>query len=525
MYLIPFLPNAITDYEVVTDLDQSFYNAVLITSVTVEGEQGTVRLKLLDPSGKEISEKESSPAKPIEINVSSPQLWSAESPSLYTLFISYGNRVIRQKVGFRRVEQKGSNFVVNGKAITFYGVNRHEHHYLYGRAVPYEFMKQDLLLMKQHNVNALRTSHQPNPPALYDLCDELGLYVIAEADLECHGFASVEALTFDDPTLSGRELQEAVYKKAAKWTTDNPKWREAYVDRAVQLVERYKNHASIVFWSLGNEAFYGSNMAAMYHWIKNRDPTRLIHYEGDREGATTDLYSTMYYSIEEMLELTDSHPDRALIQCEYGHAMGNGPGGLKEYIELYRNEPRIQGGFIWEWCNHGLLTKQNGTSFYAYGGDFGDEPNDADFVMDGLIYSDHTPTPGLAEYKKAIEPVTVTRNGDELEIQNHYDFIDLSHLSCTWKVVGESGSSEPVALELPSIAAGTTKSIPIPAYTTNKSREAWLELNFALKNATAWVKQGHEAAWTQIQIKSDSPAQSSAPKAALLAQQKEDRLS
>lgn len=171
-----------------------------------------------------------------------------------------------------------------------------------------------------------------------------------------------------------------------------------------------------------------------------------------------------------------------------------------------------------------FLTEQNGTSLFAYGGDFGDEPHDADFGMDGMIYSDHTPTPGLAEYKKAIEPVTVTRNGDELDIQNHYDFIDLSHLSCTWKVVGESGSGEPVALELPSIPADTAKSIPIPAYTTNKPREAWLEPNFALKNATAWAKQGHEVAWSQLQVKSDSPAQSPAPKAALLAQQKEGRL-
>ncbi|KAI9037127.1 putative beta-galactosidase [Aspergillus affinis] len=521
LYLVPFLPNTITDYEVTTDLDKSLSNAVLKTSVTVEGDHGTLRLKLLDPSGKQIAEKEDSPAKPLEIYVSSPQLWSAETPSLYTLFISYGDRVIRQRVGFRRVEQKGSNFVVNDKAITFYGVNRHEHHHLFGRAVPYESLKHDLLLMKQHNINAVRTSHQPNPPALYDLCDELGLYVIAEADLECHGFNSVESLIFEDDTLTGKDRQEAVYKKAAKWTTDNPEWREAYVDRAVQLVERYKNHASIVFWSLGNECFYGSNMAAMYHWVKKRDPTRLIHYEGDREGTTTDLYSTMYYSIEEMLDKTNNYTDRALIQCEYGHAMGNGPGGLKEYVELYRREPRIQGGFIWEWCNHGLLTEQNGTQFYAYGGDFGDEPNDADFIMDGLTYSDHTPTPGLTEYKKIIEPVTVTRKGDELQIQNHYDFINLSHLSCTWKVVGETGSSEPVALELPSIPAGTIKSIPIPAYKTNKSREAWLELNFVLKNGTSWAEKGHEVAWAQIQVKSQSPPQSPAPqKAALLAQQK-----
>ncbi|PLB53322.1 hypothetical protein P170DRAFT_454429 [Aspergillus steynii IBT 23096] len=525
VYLVPFLPNTITDYEVHTDLDKSFSNAVLNTSVTVEGEHGTLRLRLLDPSGEQIAEKEGSPANPLEINVSSPQLWSAETPSLYTLFISYGNRVIRQKVGFRRIEQKGSNFVVNDKAIMFYGVNRHEHHYLHGRAVPYDFMKQDLLLMKEHNINAIRTSHYPNTPAFYDLCDELGFYVITEADLECHGFNSVESLIFDDPTLEGLERQGAVYKKASKWTTDNPEWRDAYVDRAVQVVERYKNHASIVFWSLGNECFYGSNMAAMYHWVKKRDPSRLVHYEGDWEGITTDLYSTMYYTIEEMIEKTNNYSDKAYIQCEYGHAMGNGPGGLKEYVDLFRREPRIQGGFIWEWNNHGLLTEQNGTTFYAYGGDFGDEPNDADFIMDGLTYSDHTPTPGLTEYKKIIEPVTVTHNGSQLSIKNHYDFIDLSHLSASWKVVDDTGSSDPVALELPKIPAGTIKTIPIPEYKANGSRDTWLELNFVLKNDTAWAKKGHEVAWAQIQVKkSQPPPQSPASKVALLAQQKEGHL-
>ncbi|GES58627.1 beta-galactosidase [Aspergillus terreus] len=501
VYLVPFLPDTITDYTTMVDLDDDFMTGTLRTSIKVQGRPGLFQLKLIGGHGQVIEEKEGPCEECLSITVSQPKLWSAEAPNLYELFISYQGRVIRQRIGFRRIEQKGANFLVNGKPIIFYGVNRHEHHPLHGRAVPYETLKADLHLMKQHNINAVRTCHQPNVPEFYDLCDELGLYVIAEADLECHGFDPIERIKIDDPTLSGHSLQELVYKIANKWTTDNPDWRDAYVDRAIQLVERYKNHASIVFWSLGNEAFYGCNMAAMYHWIKERDTSRLVHYEGDREGLTTDMHSVMYFSIEDLVQRAEQYPDRPWIQCEYGHAMGNGPGGLKKYIEIYRSHPRLQGGFIWEWCNHGLLKEENGISYFAYGGDFGDQPNDGDFVMDGLVNSDHTPTPGLMEYKKVIEPVSVAHVGNCLEIRNHYDFIDLGHLVCSRTLRSESGSSHSEILDLPSIPPGATRQVAIPKSALQDfAEETFLDVSFCLKDATAWAERGHEVAWRQIQL-------------------------
>jgi beta-galactosidase len=479
--------------------------AELHTTVEVtEDAQHQINVKLLNPEGGLIEEDSVSPSTStsvITVPHDSLQLWSAETPVLYTLLISVEGVVISHKVGFRRIEMKDANFLVNGKPIVLYGVNRHEHHPRFGRAMPYQDMRADILLMKRSNINALRCSHQPNDPRLYDLCDELGLYVIAEADLETHGFDPVERSAVPNQHLmTGTEIQEESYKRAAKWTSDNPDWHDAYMDRAVQLVERFKNHASIIFWSLGNEAFYGRNHAAMYHWIKKADPTRLVHYEGDRDGVTTDIYSVMYATIDDMKKWITEKPDRPLIQCEYGHAMGNGPGGLRDYIQAFRSERLLQGGFIWEWCNHGLLKKDGKLSYYAFGGDFGDYPNDADFVMDGLTWSDHTEAPGLTEYKKVIEPVTVVLDGDRrLVITSHYDFVDLAHLKCYWHVVRESGDTEPVSLRLPVVEPGQTRVIDLPdGMSPYSETPAWLTLVFSLQSDTVWASKGHEVAWSQI---------------------------
>ncbi|KFZ00548.1 hypothetical protein V500_01027 [Pseudogymnoascus sp. VKM F-4518 (FW-2643)] len=499
VYLVPFLSSSITNYKVVTEVDDTYENAILKTEVKVQGPKGELNVKLLAPDGEVIKEKDGNSGDAISIPIK-PHLWSAEDPYLYKLIISFGKRVISQRVGFRRIERKGSNFLVNGRPIIFYGVNRHEHHPLFGRAVPYDAMRSDLVLMKQHNINSIRTSHQPNDPRFYDVCDELGFYVIAEADLETHGFDPPEREKIHDPTLTGLDLQEIVFKAAAKWTTDNPEWRDAYVDRIEQLVERYKNHSSVIFWSLGNEAFYGRNFAQMYQWVKAADPTRLVHYEGDRDGVSTDLYSVMYPTIEEMLKSISEKPDRPLILCEYGHAMGNSPGGLKEYIAAFREEGLLQGGFIWEWCNHGLLTEKDGTSFYAYGGDFGDYPNDGDFVMDGLVFSDHSPTPALSDYKEAIAPVTVVIDDNQICIRNHYDFVDLDHLSCHWSILQDGLSSDLVEIDLPSIPAGRTCAVDAPFKPKDVTREEWLNLEFRLKNDTSWASKGHIVTSAQVQI-------------------------
>lgn len=246
------------------------------------------------------------------------------------------------------------------------------------------------------------------------LANELGLYVMDETDLECHGL-------YD-----------------SKYASDNPSWEGAYVERIRQMVHRDKNNPSVIIWSLGNESQYGCNHRAMYKWVKKADPTRPVHYEGDGDAQTADMYSYMYKDMGFLQWIATRDGEsfaKPVILCEFGHAMGNGPGGLKEYIDMFRKHRRLQGGFIWEWANHGLeKTSKKWGSIYAFGGDFGDVPNDGNFVMDGLCSSEHEPGPGLKEYKKVIEPVVVVRVGDKLKIQNMYDFASLDHLRAKWQL-------------------------------------------------------------------------------------------
>lgn len=325
--LLSFPSDSVIDFNAVATIEKDpAWNSTrgrLTTNVKVQGKDGDVRAKLYDPNGRLFHESVFPSTEPTTIYVPDRdlKLWSAETPVLYTLLISFNGRTIPQRIGFRCIEVINSNFLVNGKPIILYGMNRHEHHHLHGRAVPYENMRADLILMKKHNINALRCSHQPNDPRLYDLCDELGLYVMAEADLECHGFDLVERFNIPNQHLmTEHEIQEESYRMAKKWTSDNPEWKDAYLDRAIQLVQRFKNFPCIIMWSLGNEAFYGRNHASMYNWIKNADPTRLVHYEGDREAISADLYSTMYWSIDALKKHVAEKPDKPLIQCEYGHA-------------------------------------------------------------------------------------------------------------------------------------------------------------------------------------------------------------
>ncbi|KAJ5186437.1 hypothetical protein N7449_011201 [Penicillium cf. viridicatum] len=529
--LLAFPLNSVVDFNAVLTLSEDLSTGQLVTDVKIQGEDGDVQARLYRPDGTLLKELifSSRDSGRIDVSADDLKLWSAEDPILYTLTLSFNVRTITQRVGFRRIEQKGANFLVNGKPIILYGMNRHEHHHLHGRAVPYENMRADLILMKKHNINALRCCHQPNDPRLYEVCDELGLYVMAEADLEAHGFDPVERSNIPNQHLmTEHEIQETSYKMATKWTSDNLEWKDAYLDRAVELVQRFKNFPCIIMWSLGNEAFYGQNHASMYKWIKEADPTRLVHYEGDREALSADLYSTMYWSIDDLKRHIKEKPDRPLIQCEYAHAMGNGPGGLKEYIEAYRTEKLLQGGFIWEWCNHGLLKRDGDTSYYAYGGDFGDEPNDADFILDGMVFSDHTPSPGLTEYKKAIEPVTVTLKGSSLELVNHYDFNTLDHLSISWHIITETGNTELVPWEIPQIKPGESKVLDLPNGVTFSSDPSWLTINFRLKEATPWAPERHEVAWAQIALLEDKklsiPVSITSPQSAMSVQEGPGRL-
>ncbi|RDW69771.1 hypothetical protein BP6252_08791 [Coleophoma cylindrospora] len=531
VYLLAFPGGTkIEDFFVKTELDGNYENAVLKVDLDLSGgNPGEVQLTMRDPNTR--LEKIESKTFPIaagtehitlELAVANPQKWTAETPYLYQLEINFSSpsgsapvQTIFQNVGFRVVEIKDGLIKVNGSPIMLRGVNRHEHHPLLGRAVPLSYIKHDLLLMKQHNINALRCSHYPSHPRLYDLCDKYGLWVMDEADLECHGFYDAVARPLNIPEEMDYEQRKLLaFPQSAEYTSNNENWREAYLDRMRQVVQRDKNHPSIIIWSLGNEAFYGNNHKAMYEYAKAVDPGRPVHYEGDAHAVSADMFSYMYPPIDRLIKLANEVDgdgkalQKPIVLCEYGHAMGNGPGGLEDYQKAFRDHRRLQGGFIWEWANHGLLkSNDQGQSLYAYGGDFNDTPNDGTFVMDGLCFSNHTPTPGLTEFKKVVEPVRMSLVGDELILENGYDFRSLDHLTALYKVedFDESGPNIKATGELviPPVGPGATASLKLPTdlYENETSTKRWLTITLSLKNPAAWAAPGHEIAWMQSKLK------------------------
>ena len=454
VYLIALpIDNRIEDWFIRASLDNAYQHATMIASIqTFVSDKGTLTVTLSELSknnGNHITSKSvdidsGQFTTDISLDVSNPNKWTAESPYLYEATLSLdtntGVHTVKQRLGFRKVELLNGLMAVNGVPIKLRGVNRHEHHPHFGRAVPMEFAKKDLILMKKHNINAIRFSHQPPNAKVLDLCDELGFWVMGEADLECHGFYDAIARPLDIPEeMDYGKRKELTFDKAAKYTSDNPDWEAAYVDRMRSLIQRDKNHASIIIWSFGNEAFFGQNFWSMHKYATEADPTRLLHYEGDSQAETTDMYSYMYPSPATLVRLSESvgvtkdgKYEKPMVLCEYAHAMGNGPGLLEDYEETFRKHPRLQGGFIWEWANHGLW--KEGAGYYAYGGDFGDSPNDGTFVMDGLLNSQHQPTPGLLEYKKVIQPLNMELENGMLVIENRYSFIDLDHLVSSYRL-------------------------------------------------------------------------------------------
>ncbi|KAI1439567.1 glycoside hydrolase family 2 protein [Annulohypoxylon stygium] len=517
VYLLGFpVDIRVEDLFTQVNFDDQYVDAFLKVRVDTFG-SGVLRVDLFNTEINEVhaadfSEVTGQASIEFSLHLYEPIKWTAESPNLYHLVVvlegdNYQRTYVTQRVGFRQVEMKNGLIKVNGQRIVLKGANRHEHHPKFGRAVPYEFMKQDLLLMKRHNINAIRTSHQPSDTRLYDLADELGFYIMDEADLECHGFESIcdASLSPADRALPFRERQLLTRNNAAKWTSDNPIWEEAYVDRAKQLVRRDQLHPSVILWSLGNEAFFGRNHKAMYHWIKSYDNSRPIHYEADIYAETMDMYSMMYPPIETIVDFaSDSSKTKPLVLCEFIHAMGNGPGNIKEYIDAFYKYPALQGGFVWEWANHGLITKDNetGEEFYAYGGDFGDIPNDSNFIMDGVLNSDHTPTPGLTEYKKGLEPIKVISSTSEVAIiVNRYDFNTLDHIECSYIILDEGQAVSRGAIEVPSsIEPGQTAELRFPPNPAKSSGEVILQLSFRQKTETLSLPAGFEIAFEEIPL-------------------------
>lgn len=499
--LIGVPKDGINDYKVIADLDDEYKNGIFkVEAFLRTTKEVNVTFELVDAGEntvftKTVVAKEGKAC--IDEVIADVNHWTAETPYLYKLFMTVEDdgqivEVIPQNVGFRNIRLNGETFLVNGVAIKFKGVNRHDYSPQNGRVVSREEIEKDIILMKEFNINAIRTSHYPNSYYLYDLCDEYGMYLIAETDLECHGFE----LTGD-----------------YKWITDDPSWELAYVSRMTRMIERDKNHPAIIFWSLGNESAFGCNFRKMTDVAHEMDPTRLVHYEGDFDVESADVYSTMYTWIENpkkpyLMKDIIEKSKKPHIHCEYCHAMGNGPGNLKDYQDLVYAHDKLQGGFVWEWFDHGIESfTESGEKYYRYGGDFGDDPSNKDFCIDGLIMPDRTPSPGLYEYKKVIEPITTTAVDIQKGIINllsRYDFANLDRFNLVYKVMEDDVILQTGFMAVPSIEARANKDITLPydlsAIKVKPGAHYYVNISYQLREDTSYASSGHELATAQFEL-------------------------
>lgn len=502
------------DFFATTELDDDYQDAELKVRATIlnyfERELGIVTLEaqLYDGASQPLL------AQPLTVNatfgasipeldveaaarVTNPLKWSAEQPNLYTLVIALKDaegrliETVSTRVGFRKFEIKDKLMLINGKRIVFKGVNRHEFSCDTGRALAYEDMLTDVKLMKQYNVNAVRTSHYPNQPVWYELCNEYGLYVIDETNLETHGSWDYGQQTMLPKNVPGSD----------------PKWTANVLDRANSMLQRDKNHPSILIWSLGNEAFGGDNFIKMHDFLREADPSRIVHYEGvfnwRASEAASDVESHMYSSPATLAEYgSNANSTKPFILCEYAHSMGNSTGGLHLYTELFDRLPLLQGGFIWDWVDQAIRTKNaEGETYLAYGGDFGEQPNDGNFCGNGLIFADRSISPKLLEVKQCYQNVTIAAvdlGQGVISILNKYLFTDLSAFALRWTLAIDGvetaqgvhglkaapGETEEVALALPTLAA--------------KEGEAVLTVTLHMLQSQEWAEAGHEVASQQF---------------------------
>ena len=502
------------DFVVTTDLDEKFTNAVLNVKCLVknfstkEVKAPTVLINLYDKKNTLILTKETaSPIKigngkeaeiPFSMPVNNPDKWSAEYPNLYRLSITLldGKKVIESvctKIGFREVKIKDGLLMVNGQKIYLRGANRHELDPDRGRTVSRELMIKDIILMKKYNINAVRTSHYPNHPMWIELCDELGIYLYDEANIECHANHSL---------------------------SNNPDWQSAYLDRGMSMVYRDKNHPSVIVWSMGNESGDGVNFQALYAAIKKFDPTRPVHYEDSRKKISVpgipddqivsasqyDIIANMYAGPDEMVKMHNQNPTRPVILCEYVHAMGNSCGGVSDYWDTIYKYPRMQGAFVWDWVDQGLRKKTDkGVSFFAYGGDYGDVPNDNSFCLDGLVGPDRLVHPQLDEIRKVYQGVkmkAVDLNAGKIAIQNLYAFTNLGDFDCFWTIRSNGRIIAAGKLADVNVAPYETKVFAVPVNNSliRNDAEYFLNISFNLKQRENWAEAGYAVANEQFAL-------------------------
>ena len=476
--LLAVSPQRIEDYTVRTELDSNYEDAQLQLQVDTKNAVGTdLLIELFDPSEKSIYAKNSKITKnhfESNISIKNPAKWSPESPSLYKLLMTLKDasgkvlQIIPQNVGFREVEIKKGVFMVNGQKVKLKGVNRHEHHPDKGQVVNKEDMLRDLKLFKENNINAVRTSHYPNVPEFYDLCDKYGIFVLDEANIETHGLGATSNTNI---------------------IANDPSWEKAIIDRVNRYAERDKNHPCVVIWSLGNESGIGPNFVKAYELLKEKYPTRPVHYEGGYKykSLASDFYSRMYAD-----EKWIGAEDRPSILCEYSHAMGNSNGNLKEYWEdnIYKND-RYTGGFIWDWMDQGLYKEVDGKRVIAYGGDFGDEntPSDNNFCINGLIQPDGTPNPHLYEAKQVQQSIHVRwidKQKKLVEIYNEYDFQDLSDFWLEIQVLMDGNVASSCSIDV-NVEAGERKKVELDISFFDKylnEKRCGVHLNFTFRTTS-----------------------------------------
>ncbi len=432
VYLLKRPKEAIRDYFVQTRLEKT--QAEVSIQIAYFDEAAATHIAVYDATGEEIAiedvvKETYNHVMNVTFTIPDPVLWNAEAPYLYTIYLKTDKEVITDHLGLREIAVIDRVVHLNGKKIKFRGVNRHDSDPVTGFTISIAQMMKDLTLMKQHNFNAIRTSHYPNAPVFYQLCDKYGFMVIDEADIESHG-----PMEFYYRDNSARN-------KFSRWNeaiADNPMWENSIADRVQRCVQRDKNRPCVLIWSMGNESAYGCNFEKALAWTKSFDSSRLTHYESalyknnsrKYDFSNLDLYSRMYPSIDEIQNHLDNEPDKPFILCEYCHSMGNGPGDFEDYFELFQSDDRMCGGFVWEWCDHAIYhgKTENGKDIYKYGGDHGEVIHDNNFCMDGLVYPDRTPHTGLEEYKNVYRParvVSYNQETQELDIKNYMDFTDL----------------------------------------------------------------------------------------------------
>ena len=502
----------IRDFFAKPDLGEDYRDGSLTVEVELKNDaptlaagRATLEMRLLDDQNRVVAQA----AKEVDVRgkprtstvftapVINPKKWTAETPNLYSLVLHLksddgkNDEVASCKVGFRKVEIKAGRLLVNGVPIRIKGVNRHEHDGHTAHVLSDEVLMKDIMLLKQNNFNAVRTCHYPNDPRWYDLCDKFGIYLVDEANIESHGMGYGE-------------------RSLAK----NPEWKEAHLDRTMRMVERDKNHPSVIIWSLGNEAGNGPNFVATYDWIKRRDKTRPVQYERAQEESNTDIVCPMYSW--SYLEAYGSRiHSRPLIMCEYAHSMGNSTGNFQDYWDLIERYPQLQGGFIWDWVDQGFIkVSATGEKYWAYGGDWGPKgtPSDQNFLCNGLVLPDRTPHPALREVKKVYQYVKikpVVLSNDQFEILNKHDFTNLSQFDIRWEIVGDGKELANGVISRPDVAPHSARvvTLELPSITPEPGVEYFINFHTVTAGNEPFKEQGFEVAVDQYRLPVRAPVE------------------